>query len=400
MALAGLGAVGCVAGLVVLGPVAARPAGALLGVPLRGVSGLLARRNAAREPRRVAGAATALMVGIGVVTLITVLAASSRASVRDTVGRAFGGDLVITTGSSIGGGFDPRLAGDVARLPQVQAAAGMGTGGVRIDGAAVRVAYADPAALARVLDLGSGANAGPGRIAVSRDEARKHGWHVGTAVTAVFADGARRTLTVGGTYPSGGPAGDYLLSRTEWTAHDPQPRDTTVLVGLRPGVGVAEGERAVAAAARPYAAPDVMTRKEYVDAQASGVNILLTLVYVMLALAIVIALLGIANTLSLSVHERTRELGLLRAAGATRGQVRSMIRGESLIVALFGTVGGLGAGLVSGWALARAATGGTFAVPGVQLVVIVVVGAVAGVLAALRPARRAARLEILRAVAE
>jgi putative ABC transport system permease protein len=222
---------------------------------------------------------------------------------------------------------------------------------------------------------------------------------VGSRLEVVFADGTRRTLTVGGVFASGGPAGDYLLPRAEWTAHDPRPQDTTLLIELRPGVSTAEGERAVTAAARPYAAPPVRTRQEYVDSQASGVGSLLTLVYVMLALAIVIALLGIANTLSLSVHERTRELGLLRAVGATRSQLRAIIRWESLIVALFGTAGGLALGLLPGWALARAATGGTFAAPVVQLVVIVVIGALAGVLAALRPARRAARLDILRAVA-
>jgi putative ABC transport system permease protein len=399
LALAGVGAVCCLAGMVVLGPVAARPAGALLGAPLRRVSGRLARGNTVREPRRVAGAATALMIGIGVVTLFTVLAASSRASIEDTVSRSFGGDLAISTGTGLGGGFGPELAGDVRRLPQVAAAAGVGSGDVRIAGTAVRIRYADPAALGRLVDLGPAARLGPGTLGIGRDAARSHGWRVGSRLEVVFADGTRRTLTVGGVFASGGPAGDYLLPRAEWTAHDPRPQDTTLLIELRPGVSTAEGERAVTAAARPYAAPPVRSRQEYVDSQASGVGSLLTLVYVMLALAIVIALLGIANTLSLSVHERARELGLLRAIGATRSQLRAIIRWESLIVALFGTAGGLGLGLLPGWALARAATGGTFAAPVVQLVVIVVIGALAGVLAALRPARRAARLDILRAVA-
>jgi putative ABC transport system permease protein len=385
--------------MVALGPAAARPAGAVLGAPLRRVTGRLARRNTTRDPRRVAGAATALMVGIGVVTLFTVIAASSKASIEHKVARSFGGDLAITTGSAIGGGFGPGLAGDVARLPQVAAAAGMGTGSVRVDGAATRVRYADPAALGRILDLGSAARVGPGQLAVSEDTARSHGWRTGSRVTVVFADGTHRTLTVGGTYASGGPAGDYLLPRAEWVAHDPQPEDTTLLIQLRPGVSTAEGERAVTAAARPYAAPDVQSRQDYIESQASGVGAMLTLVYVMLALAIVIALLGIANTLSLSVHERTREIGLLRAVGATRGQIRSMVRWESLIVAMFGTAGGVAIGLLPGWALARAATGGTFAAPAVPLVVIVLIGALAGVLAALRPAHRAGRLDVLRAVA-
>ncbi|MGH3382252.1 MAG: ABC transporter permease, partial [Actinoallomurus sp.] len=251
----------------------------------------------------------------------------------------------------------------------------------------------------RILDLGSGGRVGPGQLAVADGAARGHGWRTGTPLAVVFADGTRRTLTVGGTYASGGPAGDYLLPRSEWTAHDPQPQDTTVLVKLRPGTSTAEGERAVSEASRPYAAPAVQSRQDYIDAQTSGVSSLLTLVYVMLALAIIIALLGIANTLSLSVHERTRELGLLRAVGATRGQIRAMVRWESLIVAMFGTAGGLALGLLPGWALARAATDGTFAAPLAQLVVIVVIGALAGVLAALRPAHRAGRLEILRAIA-
>jgi putative ABC transport system permease protein len=399
MALAGSGAVACVVGMVVLGPVAARPAGALLGAPMRKVTGTLARRNTTRNPRRVAGAATALMVGIGVVTLFTVFAASSKASMQHTVSRSFGGDLAISTGSGLGGGFGPGLAGDVARLPQVSAAAGMGTGSVRINGKATQVWYADPAALGQVLDLGSGARVGPGRLAVSASAARSHGWRTGTPLAVVFADGTRRTLAVGGTYESGGPAGDYLLPRSEWTAHDSQPQDTNVLIKLSPGTSTAVGERAVTAAARPYAAPEVQSRQDYIDSQASGVSSLLTLVYVMLALAIIIALLGIANTLSLSVHERTRELGLLRAVGTTRGQIRSMVRWESLIVAMFGTAGGVALGLLPGWALARAATDGTFAAPAVQLVVIVVIGALAGILAALRPAHRAGRLEILRAVA-
>ena len=136
----------------------------------------------------------------------------------------------------------------------------------------------------------------------------------------------------------------------------------------------------------------------------SGIDMVLTIVYVLLALAIVIALMGIANTLSLSIHERTRELGLLRAVGETRAQVRSMVRWESVVVALFGAVGGIGLGTFLGWALVRgvdATSGGlsVVTIPGARLAVVLAVGAVAGVLAALRPARRAARLDVLSAIA-
>ncbi|HEV2761208.1 MAG TPA: ABC transporter permease, partial [Acidimicrobiales bacterium] len=140
---------------------------------------------------------------------------------------------------------------------------------------------------------------------------------------------------------------------------------------------------------------------EYVASVAQGVDMMLGIVYVLLFLAIVIALMGIANTLSLAIHERTRELGLLRAVGQTRRQLRSMVRWESVIIALFGTVGGLGLGVFLGWALVQAASAegfATFAAPAGQLAVVLVAGAVAGVLAGLGPARRAARLDVLQAI--
>ena len=162
----------------------------------------------------------------------------------------------------------------------------------------------------------------------------------------------------------------------------------------------------VAASAAPLAArhgvDEVLDGAGYADQRASGVDMALGLIYVLLALAIVIAVLGVSNTLSLAVHERTRELGLLRAVGATRRQVRSMVRWESVVVSLLGTGTGLLLGLGLGWALVSAVTWGSgdmaFAVPA-SLAVIVAAGVVAGVLAALRPGRRAARLDVLGAVA-
>jgi putative ABC transport system permease protein len=172
-----------------------------------------------------------------------------------------------------------------------------------------------------------------------------------------------------------------------------------VLVGLKAGVGLAAGKAAVTALA---GGADVLDRDEYVASAAQGVDMMLGIVYVLLFLAIVIALMGIANTLSLAIHERTRELGLLRAVGQSRRQLRSMVRGESVIIALFGTVGGLGLGVFLGWALVQAASAAgfaTFAAPSGQLAVVLVAGAVAGVLAGIGPARRAAKLDVLAAIA-
>jgi putative ABC transport system permease protein len=146
----------------------------------------------------------------------------------------------------------------------------------------------------------------------------------------------------------------------------------------------------------------VQTNQEFIESIAGEINLYLNVIYLLLLLAIVIALMGIANTLSLSVHERTRELGLLRAVGQTRRQTRTMVRGEPLIVALLGTVGGLGLGLFLGWALVSALAGeglGSFAVPMLSLAVVLGLGALVGVLAAVRPAHRAARMDVLSAIA-
>ena len=176
------------------------------------------------------------------------------------------------------------------------------------------------------------------------------------------------------------------------------------MIDLAKGVSTADGKAAVQQVANKYFAPDVQTRQEYVDSVASQIDEFLTIVYVLLILAIIIALMGIANTLSLSVYERTRELGLLRAVGQTRSQLRAMVRWESVIVAVFGTVGGVLVGLFLGWGLLEVTSDSQnipapYTVPVAQVVGVLVVGAIVGVLAGWRPARRAAKLDVLEAVA-
>ncbi|XVQ09136.1 ABC transporter permease [Spirillospora sp. CA-255316] len=389
-----------------LGPVVARPAALVAGGPaarLRGVAGRLARDNAVRGPRRTAGAATALMIGVGVVTLLTVFTGSMRAWLEDGVAGSFPGSrgLVVNGGTNDTGGFSPSLADEAARLPQVAGAAGLGRGNARLDGRGTGVRIGDPSRLAGVLDLevtaGSLSAAGSGTFAISAKAADERGWTVGTAVPVTYPGGSRQTLTVGAVYRRADVAGDYLLPRTAWNAHDRQALDTVAFVRPRPGASLTEVRRAVTELARPHGAPPVQDRDAYVAAQTADMDAFLGIDYGMLALAIVIALLGIANTLSLSVHERTRELGLLRAVGATRAQVRSMVRWESVIVALFGTAGGAGLGLFLGWGLTRALDD-PFAAPPLQIGLIVAVGAAAGVLAAVRPARRAASLGVLESI--
>ncbi|MGE3620452.1 MAG: ABC transporter permease [Acidimicrobiia bacterium] len=406
---AGLAAVLVLVGMVVLGPVVARPVGSLLGAPLalRGTSGDLARRNAVRNPRRTASTAAALLVGVGVVSLFTVFGASVSASISDELDRSFGGDLVVTPSGGFGGaGLAPTTLAAMAERPEVAHVAGLGGGPALLDGEQRWIGFTDPAELGAVADLqavhGEVATLGDQEVAMAAAFAEEEGLAPGDVVEVTFPDGAVARLTLAVTYDQRALGGEVLVDEELWQAHQARPAYDVALVELADGVSLDEGRAAVEAVTGERGAADVMDRDEFLESQAAAVDALLTVVYVLLAVAIVIALMGIANTISLSVHERTRELGLLRAVGQSRGQLRAMVRWESVIVAAFGSVGGIGLGLFLSWGLVRtlqAAEGfGTYAVPFAALADVAVVGALAGVLAGLRPAWRASRRDVLAAV--
>ncbi|MFE5217658.1 MULTISPECIES: ABC transporter permease [unclassified Streptomyces] len=410
--LAGTGALLALAAFVVLGPVAAGTAVRLLGGPLdrlRGVTGGLARRNALRSPGRTAATASALMIGVAVVSLFTVFGASLKATMDQTVSRSFAGDVAVSTPSfgAGGSGLSPRLAPALQRLPEVDTAVGLGRGVAEVNGRGRALTVTDPVALARTFDLGAvtGSLRDLGRdgLALTRTEAARQHLRTGDTARLTFTDGRSETFTVRAVYGRSELAGDYVVTRSAWAPHRTQDSDGLIAVTFKSGVDADAGKAAVRKVAARYGNPEVQTRDEYARSSAGGIDMMLTLVYALLALAVVIALLGIANTLTLALHERTRELGLLRAVGQTRGQLRAMVRWESVLVAAFGTAGGLGLGTFLGWVLVKASDGAgdsafTFALPPVRLAVILLVGLTAGALAALRPARRAGRLDILRAI--
>ncbi|WP_405522867.1 FtsX-like permease family protein [Streptomyces canus] len=411
--LAGAGSVTALAAFVVLGPVASTTAVRVIGVPLdrlRGVTGSLARRNALRSPRRTAATASALMIGVSVVCLFTVFGASLKATMDQTVSRSFAGDVAVSTPSfgAGGSGLSPRLAGAVQQLPEVDTAVGLGRGVAEVDGKGRALTVTDPLALERTFDLGtvrgSLSDLGTDGIAITEKEAEKQGLTTGDKARLTFTDGVKDTFTVRAVYGQSELAGDYVITRAAWAPHRTQDSDTLVAVSFKDGVSTGAGKAAVEKVAARYGDPEVQTRDEYAQSSAGGIDMMLTLVYALLALAVLIALLGIANTLTLAIHERTRELGLLRAVGQTRSQLRAMVRWESVLVAAFGTVGGLALGAFLGWVLVKASDGASdsafaFATPPLQLAVVALVGLAAGALAGLRPARRAARLDVLRAIA-
>ncbi|TQS45734.1 ABC transporter permease [Cryptosporangium phraense] len=393
----GVGAVLVVAGVLALAPLLVGP---LAATPVRGVTARLARGNTRRNPRRTAGAAAALLIGVGVVTLFTVAAGSLKASSTSDVETAFRGDFAISSGQRFGNGsLSADIAPALARLPQVATVASVGSGQAVLAGQGAQVSFADPPSLARLVSFADVTGAdiselGPGQVAVSADS----GHSLGDRLSVRYPDGVRSTVVVTTVYRANPLVGSVLLDTSEWAPHSSQALAKSVYVGLADGVSPADGRKALTSALRPFGNPTLSDADELAGANADAIGQLLNLVYVLLAIAVITALLGIANTLSLGVHERTRELGLLRAVGATRRQVRSLVRWESVLIALFGTVLGAALGTALGWALVRVA-GSSFAVPAVPLAVIVVGGAAAGLLAGARPTRTAARLDVLRAIA-
>lgn len=407
VALAALSGLLVVVGALLLAPVALSPTASVLGGALRrvrGVSGQFAQENAQRNPRRSAATATALVVGVAVVALITVLVASLKTTLDTNVRDPFTADLAVNTSSFGGSQVSPRAVTDLQALPQVDHAVGLGQGPALIGSTTTNVTNTDVGRIALVVGVrtlrGSLSDVGANGMAVSRTKASDRGWTLGTTVPLTFSDGNTERVTVEAVYDDNELLGDVVIPSVLWNQHTAQPTERTVFITTRGGVTSADARRVVTPIAKRYGG-DVQDSAEYADAAAGGLNFLLGLVYVLLLLAIVIALLGITNTLSLAVYERRREIGLLRAVGQTRRQVRSVLRLESAIIATFGTVVGLVVGTFVGWSLfeAIAERNATFSVPVTQLVLILIIGALAGVVAGWRPARRAARVPILDAIA-
>jgi putative ABC transport system permease protein len=405
------GALALIAGILVSAPLVLSPAAVTIGGALRrlrGVNGMLAEQNARRNPRRSAATATALVVGVAVVSMFTVFAASMKATLAEQNAGDFDADLGVTTPVFGGGQLSPAAARELAELDEVERAVNLGGGSALVDGDSTEITATEPAALAEVAGIetmdGSLAAVGRDGLAVDETRAEEEGWQLGSQVELGFVDGATETATVEAIYDDNRLVGRMVVSEELWEAHTAQPTARATLLSVADGVGLDEARRAVEPVAERLGG-DVQDGDEYASAATEGLDLMLSVVYVLLALAVIIALLGISNTLSLAVYERRRELGLLRAVGQTRRQVRSVLRLESIIISAFGTLVGLVLGGFLGWGLFATVSssfddlGNRFSLPVTQLVVIAVLGALAGVLAARRPARRAARIPVLDAIA-
>ncbi|MDT5013572.1 MAG: putative transport system permease protein, partial [Mycobacterium sp.] len=326
--------------------------------------------------------------------------------------KSFVGDLVETSGGGGGGGggrgaLGPEVSHQLAGLTGIAAAAPIRAVEVAIDGKSTDILATDPAALAKVvhIDVTAGTldHLGIDQIAVSKDKADTAGLRVGSTVKVAYADTGAHDLTVAAIYDKVEPIDSpYLVSTAFDDANRAQPRDLFVFVKLQPDADLPAARAAVKQTIAPYPTAKIEDLAGLKRTLTSRINTLIAVLFGMLALSILIASIGISNTLQLSVHERTQELGLLRAVGTTREQLRTMVRWESAIIAVFGTVGGLVLGTAFGWAVIHglgSANDVLFRVPVGQALLIVIAGALIGVLAAVRPARRAAKLDVLQAIA-
>ena len=392
-----------------------RPIAAAVGRPLewlRGLTGRLARENSVRNPGRTATTAAALMIGLALVTFVSVFAAGIKGSIADAIEKSSQADLSIQSTDS----FSPlpvAIGPAVANVPGVGAASGLAFSNAKLGGPGgkdVSAAAFDPATVTKVLELdwdeGSDATLRSlGRDGVIADEgwARDHGLGVGERFSVTTPTGKRATYVVRGTISD--PADlfeDFVVPRQAMIEDFGEHRDRILFLRFAPGVDPKATRVAIENLVdTEFPAAEVLDQQELKDKQSARLDNLLGLLYALLSLAVIVSLFGIVNTLTLSIYERTRELGLLRAIGMSRSQVRTVVRYESVITALIGAALGLVLGVFFSVIVSRplADEGFTLSFPILTLLLLTLLAIVAGIIAAILPARRAARLDILEALA-
>jgi putative ABC transport system permease protein len=404
--LVGVGALGLFIGVALLAPAMARPISGTIGRPLArvfGVAGRLGRENSMRSPRRTAQTASALMIGLALVSAISVFGASASRSATSSVDNAVSANLIITTSSANSSGeFSNAVPAAAASVPGVTASSIVYGGQFEVRGSLKVLRAVSTSTLARTVILrmtaGSSDALATGGLLIDSTTAHSDHLVVGDSVPVTFARTGATTMRIGGIYKANALVTSYLVSDAFYRSHFQDPQPGAVLLTSN---GSSSVEHGVKAALASYPNVQVQSRAEFEKAQTDQVNQLLGLVYALLGLAVIIALIGIVNTLMLSVFERTREIGLLRAVGMKRRQVRAMIRSEAVILAVFGALIGivLGAGLGVALVSSLRSQGITdTVVPITNLVVFLVIAALLGLLAASWPARKAARLDLLAAI--
>jgi len=411
----GAGVVMMFIGVSTLAPLLSGPLAQIIGWPLtkfRGIPARLAKDNAARTPRRTASTAAALMIGVSLVTMLSILATSFKAQITTILNDSFPADLSVFS-KNIGeagpgtAGFSVEAYETVKNVPELNnvTAIRYKYQGVQINGVTQDfIAGVDVPQFGEVVKLdpteGSYEGVANGGILVAKKAADKQGWKINDQIEVDFAVTGKQMLTIVGTFNEAYDS-DLIIASSVFIENIQNDDVTLIVADARDGIEVTNAKEAARKALEGYPQLDVQDKGDLFNTAEQQIDQILGLFWGLLGFAINIAVLGITNTLMLSISERTKELGMLRAIGMTRSQMRRMIRYESIIIALFGAVLGVAMGAFFAWALIRAlASEGitSYVVPVGQILLYFALAIVAGIIAAALPARKAARMNILKAI--
>lgn len=401
----GVGAFVVFIGAALLSAAVAGPVARLLGWPFKRiykVTGEIARENAAREPSRTAFTAAALMIGLALVSMSFVVGGSLRESFISTLRSSVSADWYVTSDNFIP--FSPQVIERMQADPALTSVSGIYQGAMEVDGAVRQFSSMDYAVLPEVIDLDvvEGEVVDQPGILVKTDAAEQLGVGPGDTLTVTFQETGDVELPVLAVYDDSSVVGNWMVDKATYEGNFTDQTSFMAVARTAPGASAEEARAALNEAIIDYPQLTVRDVDEFTASQEDQLNQLLAVIFVFLFLAIIIAVMGIVNTLALSVFERTRELGLLRAVGMQPRQVRRMIRLEAVIVAVFGALLGIAVGVVFGVTLATAIPDDVISiidVPVPSLIVFVILAALAGVVAAVYPAWRAGRLNVLEAIA-
>ncbi|MFJ8649043.1 ABC transporter permease [Streptomyces sp. NPDC093546] len=394
-------------GLIILIPLLSRPVIALIRpllIRLFGVSGKLAGQNAVRNPRRTGATASALAIGLTLVTGLSVMGVSiGKAVDRSTTDHITADYMIRMAGEGMS--MDRSALTAVQKAKGVTAVSPQQASFLTLDGVDRSVSGVVPGDIEKVMNItvvdGSLASLGQGRIAVEEETAKKHGWKTGDTLPVTYGDGKSGKLAIGATYEKNDMVSTVMAPLSVLDPHQPKPYLPEILVKMDGGESAA-AEQALVDALGQNPAIKVMDKQDIRDEFGGIINMMLNIMYGLLAMALIIAVLGVVNTLAMSVFERQQEIGMLRAIGLDRRRVKRMIRLEAVVISLFGALVGVAMGTFLGWAIGQtlkdSIPGYAMVVPWDRIGIFLVLAGLVGVLAAMWPARSAARLNMLSAI--